>query len=471
MKNLLYIFIILVGLSSCEDEFDYVFDKTPTERKAEANNELTEKLAESEFGWTTTLLVGKTPMPIMGDRITFKFERNGEENNGLVSMASAYGTAESEFAISSEGGSVLRFITPNEVLYWLINPSGFDPKIPTGFGADMEYIYTGTMEGKLYFRGKAKDITMVLEKATAEDADYTKANELRDLYNSTASANFRFLEITGGIEGASEANPLYARIEDPSYAMYFEEELKSRFYSFLHIYEGKRYKGNASCYIFTNEGIIFADPLVIGDKSISTITYNEELNEWTIADEGITGKFITAELPLVPTPGIVDLYINNFFAGERSGVLGMMFDDYYAAGPIKDFLANNYYNNEAPRLNRLAIVNDYISPETGENLGSGLVNRGWDGTSFAFVPLTIEKLGENTIKFIKDGDIITNIDGAAEKLTTDENLVGAIDLLCDEEGWMIGCDMIELYGNDYYDCTFFQVKNPENQMMHMGVVE
>jgi len=471
MKNLLYLFIILVGLSSCEDEFEYVFDKTPTERKAEANNELTEELAESEFGWTTTLIVGTSPMPLMGDRITFNFERNGEENNGIVSMTSAYGSAESEFAISSEGGSVLRFLTPNEVLYWLINPSGYDPKAPTGFGADMEYIYTGTMDGKLHFRGKSKDVTMILEKATEKDVNYTRANELRDLYNSTASANFRFLEITGGIDGATEENPQYARIEDPSYAKYFKEELKTRFYSFLHMYKGKRVKGNASSYIFTNEGIIFADPLVIGDKTISTIEYNEELDEWTIADEDITGKFITAELPLVATPGIVDLYINEFFGKTRVGIQGMMVDDYYAAGPIKDFLEANYSNYDAPRLNRLRLVNNFISPDTGENLGSGLVNLDYDGILFAFVPLKMEKLGENTIRFTRDGDIITTITGAAEKMNTDENLVGAIDLLCDEEGWMIGCDIIEANGNMYYDCRFFQVKNPENQMEHMGVVE
>ncbi|RXQ96724.1 DUF4302 domain-containing protein [Ancylomarina salipaludis] len=469
MKRLLYVFAILAIFSSCSDDFEYVFDKTPTERKAEANAKLNSLLTDSEFGWKTTMILNTDgsddELPVVGDFFVFKFNKNEGANDGIVTVSSRNGSADSEYAIGQETGTTLRFTTPNEILFWLINPT-YDK--PSGYGADMEYIFMKEEDGKLYFKGKALDSELVLEKASEQDNDLSVVVESKANFLESNNKNFFFLEITGGVADASEETPLYIQIGNPPYAKYFEEDLKQLFYEFIYVVDGKRTRTDAATYVFTNEGIIFSDPLVIGQDTVSKLVYNETSDEWLIADEGVTGKILPADLPHVVIPGLVDLYIDNFFATE----LGVMLDPWGSChGPWKDLLSDNMFNYDVPRLTRIRLVSKYVSPDTGEMLGTGILIVGYEDTDFVFIPLDMEKLAENHIKFTRNGDIVGNIEGAIEKLATDESLNAIFDIVCDEAGWLISCDIIPYDGSLYYDCMFYSVTNPANQIEHMGKVD
>ncbi len=461
---------MLAIFSSCDDDFEYAFDKTPTERKAEANSELNRLLCESEFGWKTTMILNEDNLdnekPILGDFFVFKFTKNEAADDGVVTISSRSGSADSEYAIGQQMGTTLSFVTPNPIFFWLVNPTSF-PNNPNGYGAEMEYIFMKEDDGKLYFQGKAFENQLVLEKANEKDADVSVIAEASENFLESNSKNFFFLEITEGVANASAEAPLYVQITTPPYAQYFEESLKEMFYEFRYVVDGVRTRTNAAGYIFTNEGILFSDPLVIGQDSISKLVYNESNDEWMIADEGITGRILPADLPLIATPGIVDLFIDDFFSRDYC----LMLDPWGCHGPLADIMNDHMYSYEAPRLNSVKIKNKYVSPE-GQDLGAGVVFEQYDenyNKVSAFLPIKMIKEGENHIIFERNGDVVTEIDGAADKIANDAHLAKLFDLIFDEQGWMIGCDVITLdTGSVHYDCIFYNVAHPENQIEYMG---
>jgi len=469
MKRLLiYVFAVLTIFSSCDDDFEYVFDKTPTERKAEANHELSRLLSESEFGWKSTMILNaeKTDgsLPVIGDFFVFKFNKNEGANDGIVTIASQSGRADSEYVIGQETGTTLRFTTPNEILFWLIDPTY---QTTNGYGADIEYIFMKEEDGKLHFQGKALGSELVLEKASEQDADMSVVAEASINFLESNNKNFFFLEITGGLTNASETEPLYVQIGTPPYAKYFEEDLKQLFYEFKYVIDGKRTRTYAATYIFTNEGVVLSDPIIIGQDTISKLVYNESSDEWLIGDEGFTGRILPADLPLVATSGIVDLFIDDFFSRDYC----LMLDPWGCFGPLADIMRDHMYSYEVPRLNSVSIKNKYVSPE-GQDLGAGVVFEQYDenyNRVSAFLPIKMIKEGENHIIFERNGAVVTDIDGATDKIANDAHLAKLFDLIFDEQGWMIGCDVITLdTGSVHYDSMFYNVAHPENQIEYMG---
>jgi hypothetical protein len=467
MKRLLYVFAVLAIFTSCDDDFEYAFDKTPTERKAEANRELSCLLSESEFGWKTTMIFNDeqsdNKLPVIGDFFVFKFTKNEGANDGIVTIASRSGSADSEYAIGQETGTTLSFITPNPIFFWLIDPTY---QTPTGYGADMEYIFMKEEDGKLYFRGKALESQLVLEKASEQDCDPSLLVERSTNFLESNNKNFFFLEIKEGVANASEEAPLYVQIGTPPYAQYFEEGLKELFYEFIYVVDGVRTRTDAATYIFTSESIVLSDPIVIGQDTISKLIYNEESDEWQIGNEGFTGRILPADLPLVETPGIVDLFIDDFFSREMC----LMLDHWGCKGPMADILRDHIYSYEAPRLQRVRIKSKYVSPD-GQDLGEGIVFLQSNDTDFAFLPIKMNKEGEHHIIFERNGDVVTNIEGAADKIANDANLKALFDIIFEEQGWMIGCDIIPLHGSLYYDSMFYSVADPRNQIEYMGRVD
>lgn len=462
MKRILYVLVMLFLFSSCESEFENVFDKTPTERKIESNLKLSNLLSDAEFGWKTKLIVGTSPT--VGEYLVFKFNKlEAGINSGIVTIASSFGKEDSEYIISSEIGSLLRFVTPNESLYWMIYPSD---RTPQGYGADMEYIFMKEEGDKLYFKGKERNSEMVLEKANESDWDMTVVEDLREKFLATKTKHFSFLSITDGIEGTSNENPLYIQIEAAPYATYFEESLKQLFYDFKYVYKGVRTRTNAATYLYSHDGVDFTDPLIIGDAKVSNIKYDKASNVWSIGDEGVTGTLIASDLPLVVVDGIVDLFIDKFFADD----MGMLIDPWGSFGTFKNIVTDNFYNTALPKLKRMRIVSKYVSPETGEMLGSGILILQYEDTDFTFIPLKMNKLGVNTIGFERNGDVVTNVVGSAERVANDEKLNKVFSMICDEKGWMINCDVISYGLYDYYDCMFYSVSDPNSMIEHMGKI-
>jgi hypothetical protein len=454
MKKILYALAMLVVFSSCENDFEYKFDKPVSERIQESNSNLTSLLSESEFGWKGVVKGGNVKTG--GSFIAFKFTRNEGENNGTVLMNSGFEEEISEFAISHQEGTILQFNTPNDVLYWMIEPRDW---ASAGLGAEKEYIFMKEEDGKLVFRGKENDADLVLEKAVEQDWDMTAIHANFDNYTARDIYRYNAIRITGGFNGASEENPFDLRLSNAGWTVENKEEFG---YGLTYTIDGKDIEQQQSTYIFTHEGVMLSNPIAIGGDTITKLVFDEQKDKWVVGDKGIVGEFMTSRLPIYTTPGVVDaLFVKSLSTADRSGIRGMMLKAYGSEGPMYDYAKSALKNKVGTGVSKLLAVMGYVNPD-GENLGDGLVFSTRDGKSFAFIPVAYEKLSENSFRIIRqEGDVITNIEGAAEIIATDVDINAYFDILCSEQGWSMAMDYFSF---GMYQMTTFELGNIEDPL-------
>lgn len=452
MKRLLYLFVMLIAFSACEDDYEYTFDKTPTERKAEAKSELTSLLEAPEFGWKTTMIVHGA-VSSAGDFFVMKFEPNGENNNGEVTVANGFKTHKSEFEIGHEDGILLRFNTFNEVFHWLTKPNHWET---AGFGGDLEFIFMREEAGKLIFQGKESQNELILEKATEQDWDMTDIIENHENFMQALSMNFVAITITKGF-GATEEKPFYAKfnLADVHITSTAVPEKKGWFYEFEYIVDGEKVYGSEASYVFTHDEIIFSEPVVVEGDTFDRIAYNKDNGLWEVANEGVEGFLEASALPLMPSPGAVDNLLDVFLQGTYGwdispwnfGDEGKMED--FARGIMDDCEMFDWF-----------VVHGNFTDKDGVHRGQGFVIEGSTYGEYVFLPFEIEKLGESEMKFVWDGTIITNIADVAaaeEVVNTDINIQGMLNAFCNPVGWSIYCSSYfyaptwEIYPYEFYN--------------------
>ncbi len=445
---------MLVVFSSCEKDFEYVSDQTVSERIEESKSNLTSLLSESEFGWKGVVKGGDEKTG--GSFIAFKFTRNEGENNGTVLMNSGFEEATSEFNISHQEGALLQFNTPNDVLYWMIEPRRWASE---GLGGEMEYIFMKEENGNLVFRGKETDGDLVLEKATEQDWDMSTIKANFDNYKAQSIYRYNVIRVTGGINGASVENPFDIRLGSAGW----EIEGKIEFgYSATYNVDGEDIEQMQSTYIFTHESIMLSNPIAVGGDTITKLVFDGQNDKWVIGDEGIVGEFMSSRLPIYAQSGVVDaLFEKSLSTADRSGTRGMLLRAYGSEGPMYDYATSALDNKVGPGVSKLLAVMGYVTPE-GENLGDGLVFATRDKSSYAFIPVDFVKITENSFKMVRQsGDVITNIDGAADIIATDVDINAYLDILCSEQGWRMALDYFSF---GMYQITTFQLANIDNPL-------
>jgi len=462
MKRLIYIFAMLVLFSACGDDYEYTFDKTPTERKSEAKAELTSLLEAPEFGWKTTMIVHGV-MASAGDFFVMKFEPNGENNNGEVTVANGFKTHKSEFEIGHEDGILLRFNTYNDVFHWLTKPNHWET---AGFGGDLEFIFLREEAGKLIFQGKESQNELILEKATEQDWDMTDILENHENFMQSLSMNFVAITITKGF-GATEEKPFYAKfnLADVYITASAVPEKEGWFYEFEYIEDGEKVYGNEASYVFTHDEIIFSEPVVIAGDTMNRIAFNEDNGLWEVANEGIEGFLEASDLPLMVSPGAVDNFVNIFIFSYAWEISPWNFGD---EGKMEEYAMGIYRDNTM--FDWFQIQGDYVNP-AGEHLGAGFVLKGAYADyygKYAFIPVDFVKLAESEMQFVLNGEIISDIEGAADEIATDPNIQGMLNALCNPVGWSIFCSPY-FYTPTYeiYPYEFYNMEDPSIILKHV----
>jgi len=451
MKKILYVFVMLIAFSACENDYEYTFDKTPTERKTEGKAELTNLLADSEFGWKTTIVV-HGDQTSAGDYFVMKFEPFEENNNGEVTVANGFDSHTSEFEINFQTGCVLKFNTYNDVFHWLTKPNGWEGE---GFGSDQEFIFMREEGGKLIFQGKEKKKELILEPATEQDWDMTDIQNNYDRFMEEFSKNFIAIKVTKGL-GGSEENPFYAKFnnEDVYITRSAVPEKEGFFYMLEYIVDGEKVYGHEASYVFTPDEIILSEPVVLEGDTLDRIVYNEESDIWEVANEGIEGYLESSYLPLMPSPGAVDNLVNIFLMDDYGWEIDPW--NYGDEGKMEEFAEGIYYDCEM--FDWFILHGDFINPD-GEHLGAGFELQGDDyGDTYAFVPVEFVELAESEMKFVLTGEeITTNIEGAEEVIATDPYIQDMLNAFCNEKGWSIFCSSYfysptwELFPYEFYN--------------------
>jgi hypothetical protein len=441
MKKILYTLLVLFIFSSCNQDFEEVFDKNPAERKAEARAELTNMLANAEHGWKTRITVGDKVKA--GDFFLLNFTPVEGQNNGDVTIVNLFNSSTSEFEVHSENGSVLNFNTYNEVFYWLVSPNAWEPG---GIGSDLEFVYLRKEDGKLYFRAKSKDFEMVLEPATEEDWNTTYIYEQFENFRSHFSKNFTGIRLTKGM-GASEENPFVSVFFDAYIcnSVGFSDK-KDVFYGLKYWIDGQRKELDEGAFVYSTEGVLLSNPLVIAGDTVSKLVYNKEADIWEIANEGLEGELISSDLPIYPYPGAVDKLIKIIDAAYGEWWL----TPWGGAGKISELIIP-VFNSE--KLKYFSMCTYYNAPD-GKEFGPGLLFDGRAyGVEYAYFPMKFVHLSEYEFKLERDGEMVSNIEDLEPWMSEQDYILDLFDLMFSEAGWSIAMDdfledtlhVIELY--------------------------
>lgn len=468
MKKLLYILAILTVFSSCEKDFEYVFDETVSERIEGSKSNLTSLLTEAEFGWKTVFTGIGTDEHSSGSFIAFKFTQIEDQNNGTVLMNSGFDEGTSEFFINHQEGTVLQFNTPNDVLYWMVEPRAYFGA--QGLGGEVEYIFMKEENGKLFFRGKMNDADLVLERATPQDWDMTDIQAgFEDFTAKRKNSRYQLIRITSGINNASEENPFYVRFDDAGWNVEGKEDFT---YSATYNVDGEDIEQADAAFVYTHEGIQLSNPIVIEGDTLSKLVFDEAQDKWMVGDKGMLGEFVFSLVPVYPQPGVVQLLFDKSLAtADRSGMKGMLLRAYGSEGPMKDLVGKILGGDQEPVFDKLLAVIGYVSPD-GVELGDGLVFRDNSGDNFAFVPVTYEITAEHQFKIVRTGgDIITSTDwaGAIDKINNDADINDYLDILCSENGWSVAVDYFPFGIYEIYTFELGNNDNPANWMENFVV--
>ncbi len=451
MKKILYILLILGVFSSCDQDFEEVFDQTPTERKNEAKAELTSVLANAEHGWKTILVVGDKIKA--GDFFLFDFVPAEGQNNGEVTVANPFETSTSEFEIRSENGTVLNFNTYNDVFYWLVTPNGWEPG---GLGSDLEFVFLKEENGKLFFRAKAKDIEMVLEPAAAEDWDTTAIQEQFENFRGKFNTNFTGIRITKGM-GASEENPFVAVFFDAyiTNAAGFTEK-KDFFYGMKYWIGEQRHEMAEASFVHTKDGIMLANPLVIEGDTLSELTYNADLDSWEIADEGLEGELVSSDLPIFSHPNAT----NHLF-----DILKTTYNKAWYFSPWVESWSGRFMEvlgpiYDGPTINYVMLGAEFTTPE-GNEYGPGIYLKGEVWGTYAYLPVEVIKNGESEFRMEWTGEIISDIEGVEDFIATDPNMQQMLGMFFNETGWSLALDIFDYPdGSKIYAYEMYYMPDP-----------
>lgn len=461
MKRLLYVFMLMVAITSCKNDFEDNFGNTPTERKAQAISAMTKLLTSSENGWKTTLVFNGKVLNA-GDFFVMKFAPIEGGSSGQVTIANGFNSKTSEFSVYHATGIVVNFSTYNEVFHWLSKPLDFQG-MGTGFGANVEYIFMKEENGKLYFKGKVNGSEMVLEKATAQDWDMTDIQTNFTNLKATMGMNFTGIMVTKGLSATTE-KPFFAKfgtvyITQPNGIF---ADKSDQFYRLNYDNNGKPVEGYQSSFVFKHNELILSSPIVVGTDTLNRFVYSKDRNRWEAANPGIEGYIVGSALPLFPSPGGFEFFVNSM---ENLGYGWYFWKGEENNGKIGEFLEEIAAN--VPNL--LYFQFNMHTRIKGVDVGCGFTFMGDytnDGapTPYAFIPVKFEKQGISEMRFVRNGDVISNMPNINETLTTDPHVLKLMNAFFTPKGWSI---YVQKSSSSVASITLYDIEDPSIHMKHL----
>ncbi|MGO3708072.1 MAG: DUF4302 domain-containing protein [Mesonia hippocampi] len=267
---------LLVGITSlilfsCEKDTgaDPLFSENPTERINEQEKELRDLLKSSEHGWKVTYF---TDHPEFTNKYehqlgawNFLFNFTDDRNVDMISDFSETPTTpeQSEYDIVVGSTTKLSFSTGSIITYFTggANSPLFSGLRGQGHKADFEFLYYGKDGDDLIFKTNRFQITLKFEKATAED--WTTNMQQKINIKETLEAQVK-LKMETVIDGNTTV------YNDVYYDIY------SRYITNMETKGNVAYENDFSFGIgFTEEGLITAKPIVLGNEEIFNLTYNQ----------------------------------------------------------------------------------------------------------------------------------------------------------------------------------------------------
>ncbi len=247
-KNLKY-WILSLGcllvLQSCFKNDEEYWDESATIRLENAIQDYRSVLVNSEYGWVMDFYPDQT-FTEGGFAYTMKFGEDGNVTVGYE-LADPAETRTSMYSIEGGEGPVLTFDTYNEYMHYFANPSQQNYE---GRGGDYEFVLQRRSDAGDYIRtlGRKSKNHMPMYKLTMPMSDYLqKVDESAAFLTNT---NFVLSDGT---------NTLALKRDVDAKVFMTEEEV-------------------AYPYVYTDTGIRLLTALPLGEDSVNTLNYAEDMN-------------------------------------------------------------------------------------------------------------------------------------------------------------------------------------------------
>ncbi|MBV7440251.1 DUF4302 domain-containing protein [Weeksellaceae bacterium TAE3-ERU29] len=430
------LFLSLVIFSCKDNDFDNKFDKLPDERVRATLKDYKEALTDAPYGWQMSYSMGANV-----EYMSYQIVYFSEDNTVKFHSPDLKTPITSEYKLMAEGDIELVFNTFNENLTIFSYPN---PKAPNGYGGDIEFNFRSINDAKneIILEGKDYKGKLILKKAKEEYKDFAKIQEFINYLAQERTARYMNVAITAGLEDASEQSPVSIGLDLSSIA---------RVGDYAFNYKGQFSQGRKMLY-FTHTEMGLSTPIKINGHEIQFFTYNTAKKRYEIAGSDLQGYIYCTDLPVYYVPGVVDEFKDNYALWMKAS-FGKPSQKYkamrQAIPKIKGMVIVTDYNQRIPLFDKYGnpVLDDSYNHdyELGDKLGDGLLFsfEEVDQFYFYFIPLEIEKLKEDRVRFKrKEGYICVPKKGEKaepiiESIKGNPKFDDLVSYICNQEGWYI----------------------------------
>lgn len=428
--------IISIIISCSDNSFDNKFNKSPEDRVQETLKNYKQTLVEAPYGWQMTYSLGGNI-----EYISYQIAYFYNDNTVKLHSTELKDPISSEYKLMAEADIEIVFNTFNENLTVFSYPN---EKAPKGYGGDVEFNFKSINKEKneIILEGKVNKGILRLRKAKEKYNDFSKLQEYVTYLAKTRTAKYMNLAITEGLDDFNEEKPFLMGLDLSSIARVGD-------YSFN--YKGEFKHGRKMLY-FSHSEMGLSTPIEIGGHKIQYFQYNKAKKRYEITNSDLKGYLYCSDLPVYYVPKVVDEFKDNYSLWMRAS-FGKVNQKYMAmrrALPkIEAFVIVTDYKQRIPLFDKdgQPLLDSHYNHDykNGEKLGDGLLFsfEGYNQFYFYFVPIKIEKLQEDRVRFKREGREICkpkegeNSEDIFNEMSNNEDFNNFIDYICNEKGWYI----------------------------------
>lgn len=466
MKYIYGLLLALATIACTKNEPESLFDSHPDARLQEKMAEYKSVLTDAPFGWQMYYSLGGNV-----EYMLYELVRFNEDNT--VTLFSNESTdlnkpVQSEYVLFAEADIELVFNTFNPNITSYIYPSARSPK---GFGGDIEFNFKSINEDRneVVLEGKVYKGKLVLKKAKENYKDFSKLAQYVNYLAQERTDRYMNVAITAGLDGVSEEKPFLMGLDLSSIA---------RVGDYAFNYKGQFYKGRKMLY-FSHSGMGLSSPIMIDGKPVQDFVYNATKKRYEVANSELKGHLVCTNLPQYYVPGMVDEFLDNYALKMKAsfGKVNQTYSKMRSVTPhIQRFVLVTDYNQRIPLFDEAGnpvydevFNHDY---EQGQKLGNGFLFafEEVDQFYFYFVPMEVEKLNEDRLRFkrgprsgeiciAKKGD---NAEQMASEIRDVKEFNDFISYICNDEGWYI----TRTIENGQIDWDFYSISNPKEDYFY-----
>ncbi|WP_294966645.1 DUF4302 domain-containing protein [Sulfurimonas sp.] len=302
MKKNIYIvlfgLLLSMGIASCDNNSDLLFDETAAQRKAGANKAYDTALKSSEQGWLFQYFPEEN-QKYGGYNYVVKFAANGEVTVWYEGMADLTKPETSMYDVISYGGPVLTFNTYNSLMHKFANPSASEY---LGKGGDYEFLIISNENDVITLKGiKTSNVLRMTKMKEAAEVYLVKINTISNLFKGSS---------------------LEATINKSKVALSLNDHRMVFSYT-----ENKEAKSEKAAFIPTPTGISFYEPLTILGVTVQELSFNVETNQLVSANNEIIIDIIKAPVDLTSARWTCDTDV----AADRSVAVRTAWIEAYVA--------------------------------------------------------------------------------------------------------------------------------------------